>query len=218
LLIDHVFGRTRERRTRPISENSAGGSCESTRKAHARMNGGGDERCFWQIAHLLFIVFFLSFSLSHSICPSFLSSRFPRFAKNMHAHTHVQFFVSDLVVSSTPSSRNADGRVRWHAHAWVLRSNRVVLIIITIIIMLAYPFPNARHGRLGNAQRRQVRKKESVGVVGWLVGEVDRVCSRSGEGKTGLGIERGISCLWRSPKICTIELGFLGTERSTWMV
>jgi hypothetical protein len=88
----------------------------------------------------------------------------------MHAHTHVQFFVRSRGLFNTFLTNAADGRARWHAHAWVLRSNRVVLIIITIIIMLAYPFPNAHHGRLGNAQRRQVRKKESVGVVGWSVG------------------------------------------------
>lgn len=60
--------------------------------------------------------------------------------------------------------------------------------------MLAYPFPNARHGRLGNEQKRQATgQKESVGVVGWSVGEVDKVCSRSGEGKAGLGTKEALA-------------------------
>jgi hypothetical protein len=78
------------------------------------MNGGsGDERCFWQIAHLLFIVFFFppSLFLIPSALPFFQADSHVLRRIRMHIRTYS--FLSDLAGSSTPSSQMppTEGRV-----------------------------------------------------------------------------------------------------------
>jgi hypothetical protein len=177
LLIESCLRTTRERRTRQISEN---GGCESTLESHARMMGVAMSvalqlaACsFYCLLSFSLLIFSFSFHLFSSVF-----KLIPTSAKNMHAHTHVPFFVrsrghpfGDLV--NTPPSQCRIQKTMLACANVGLRSNRVVQVIIINIIMLAYPSPNASHGRLGNAQRDRSERKRGGS---WSVGEVGRVC------------------------------------------
>jgi len=149
-----------------------------------------------------FLSYLISLFISFVVCLQADS----HIARITHAHMHVHFrstlcsrsrrFLQHCpAVAMMPSAGGGTGGLQ----ALVgLRSNGSVLLVIAIIIMLAYPSPNASHGRLGHIRReaqREVRKK----AWGWLVGRA----SGHGQGLDGLWRTSG-ALEWPLPR-CIIE-------------
>ena len=178
MLIISCLRTTRERRTRQISENFTGG-CGSTLESHARMMGVAMSVALQIAAFIVYCLFsLLIFSFSFHLVLFCLQA--DSHVREEYACTYARtFFVRSRghpfgdLFNTPPSQCRIRKTMLACAHVG-LRSNRVVLITIINIIMLAYPSPNASHGRLGNAQRDRSERK-SGGP--WSVGEVGRVCS-----------------------------------------